>query len=91
MGVLFKLGFIITIALAVLIGLKIKSLYEVPPLPPIEDTWWGPKDRSSVSSEIQTFKISFPEKVLHLHVLVLPRRLLCIYILFYINIKGHIP
>lgn len=63
MGLLFKLSFIASVAIAVLIGLKVKSLYDVPPLPPIEDTWWGPQDRSTVSTEIQTFKINFPEKV----------------------------
>lgn len=63
MGVCFKLVFITTTALAILIGLKIKYLFDVPPPPVIEDTWWGPKDRSSVSSEIQTFQINFPEKV----------------------------
>lgn len=63
MGVLLKLGFVVSLAFAVFVGLKIKSLYDIPPLPPIEDTWWGPEDRSSVSTEIQPFKINFPEKV----------------------------
>ncbi|XP_023310063.1 juvenile hormone epoxide hydrolase 1-like isoform X2 [Anoplophora glabripennis] len=50
----------------VLVGiyLKGKSLFEVPPLPQLEDTWWGPRDPSKEDGEIRPFKINVSDEIL---------------------------
>lgn len=46
------------------LGIRIRSvLYAVPPLPSVEDTWWGYGESRDVDLEIKPFRISVPEKV----------------------------
>lgn len=43
--------------------MKTKSLFEVPPLPQLEDVWWGPRDPSQENTEIRPFKIDVSDEV----------------------------
>lgn len=49
--------------LLVAVYLQWKSLFEVPPLPQLEDTWWGPRDPSKEDTEIRPFKINVSDEV----------------------------
>ncbi|KAJ8985149.1 hypothetical protein NQ317_012801 [Molorchus minor] len=58
------LGVVVAV-LAVLAYLKlVRPLYEVPPLPKLEDTWWGPRDASREDTEIRPFKINVSNEIL---------------------------
>lgn len=47
------------------LAFEIYLLYKIPPLPILEDTWWGPGDGNSSEEDtsIKPFKINIPEKV----------------------------
>ncbi|CAH0556944.1 unnamed protein product [Brassicogethes aeneus] len=62
-----KCGIILLLlaAFAGFIGFKVKNaLFEVPELPKLEDTWWGPRDPSREDKAITPFKINVAEDVL---------------------------
>lgn len=40
-----------------------KALFEVPPLPKIEETWWGPGKPGKIDTSIRPFKINISEEV----------------------------
>ncbi|GJQ78777.1 Jheh2 [Trypoxylus dichotomus] len=64
MGVLGKLFFLIIVGVAIFLGIKLNSLFQVPPLPHLENTWWAVGQPSKVDTSIKPFKINVPEKVL---------------------------
>ncbi|GJQ78677.1 Jheh2 [Trypoxylus dichotomus] len=43
---------------------RINRLLEVPPLPVLEDVWWGPGEPRKVDTSIRPFKIDIPQKVI---------------------------
>ncbi|CAG9824999.1 unnamed protein product [Phaedon cochleariae] len=56
---------LIVLGLGLVIFMKVKPLLEVPPVPKIEDTWWGPgQPGKSVDTSIRPFKINVPDEVL---------------------------
>nr|ARE68677.1 juvenile hormone epoxide hydrolase [Epicauta chinensis] len=61
MGFLVKLFFLIS---TVLIGYAIHQLLQVPPLPQLEDVWWGPRDATKEDTSIKPFKINVSDEVL---------------------------
>jgi juvenile hormone epoxide hydrolase len=61
MGHILKLVFVI---ITVFIAYQISKLYETPPIPKLEDTWWGPRDPSKEDTSIQPFKIDISDSVL---------------------------
>ncbi|XP_018570554.1 juvenile hormone epoxide hydrolase 1-like [Anoplophora glabripennis] len=48
----------------VAVYMKGKVLFEVPPLPQLEETWWGPRDPSKGDTEIRPFKINVSDEAL---------------------------
>ncbi|KAI4471849.1 epoxide hydrolase 1-related [Holotrichia oblita] len=64
MGSCSKIFLVIGGISVILIGLKINSLLEVPPMPVLEATWWGPGQAKEVDTSIRPFKIDIPEKVI---------------------------
>jgi hypothetical protein len=42
---------------------EVRKLFKIPPLPYLEDTWWGPRDKSEEDTSIKPFTISVPEEV----------------------------
>jgi juvenile hormone epoxide hydrolase len=60
MGHILKLVFVI---ITVFIAYQISKLYETPPIPKLEDTWWGPRDPSKEDTSIQPFKIDISDSV----------------------------
>ncbi|KAI4471855.1 epoxide hydrolase 1-related [Holotrichia oblita] len=64
MGSCSKIFLVIGGISVILIGLKINSLLEVPPMPVLEETWWGPGQAKKVDTSIRPFKIDIPEKVI---------------------------
>lgn len=59
-------GVILTVLVAgfsVVVYLQVSSLYEVPPLPRLEDTWWGPRHPYKEETEIKPFKINISDEV----------------------------
>ncbi|KAK9732161.1 Epoxide hydrolase N terminus [Popillia japonica] len=64
MGSCLKIFLVISVILSILIGLKINSLLEVPPMPVLEETWWGPGQPKKVDTSIRPFKIDIPDKVI---------------------------
>lgn len=63
MGLLIKLIVSLTVVFVAFVAYKVRSLGDAPPLPKIEDTWWGPADRSTIEHEIRPFKINVPDQV----------------------------
>ncbi|XP_018570501.1 juvenile hormone epoxide hydrolase 1 [Anoplophora glabripennis] len=55
---------IFAIVAAVIYRKVVNVLYEIPPLPNLEDTWWGPREPSKEDTEIRPFKISVSDNVL---------------------------
>ncbi|CAH1183115.1 unnamed protein product [Phaedon cochleariae] len=56
---------LIVLGLGVVTFIKVKPLLEVPPVPQMEDTWWGPgQPGKSVDTSIRPFKINVPDEVL---------------------------
>lgn len=51
---------ILTIAL---VGYKLTGLFEKPPLPKLNNQWWGPGDKSKENTAIRPYKIEFPDEV----------------------------
>ncbi|KAJ3635157.1 hypothetical protein MTP99_008087 [Tenebrio molitor] len=43
---------------------EVRKLFKIPPLPYLEDTWWGPRDKSEEDTSIKPFTISVPEEVI---------------------------
>ncbi|KAI4471847.1 epoxide hydrolase 1-related [Holotrichia oblita] len=65
MGFIRKIIFVIVTISIVLIGIKIHDLlFQEPPLPVLENVWWGPGAESKVDTSIRPFKINVPQKVL---------------------------
>ncbi|KAK9732159.1 alpha/beta hydrolase fold [Popillia japonica] len=64
MGSCLKIFLAISAILTILIGLKINSLLEVPPMPVLEETWWGQGQAKKVDTSIRPFKIDIPDKVI---------------------------
>lgn len=55
---------IIFAIIAVVVYKKIvATFYEIPPVPELHDTWWGPREPSKEDTEIRPFKISVPDEV----------------------------
>ncbi|KAJ8938570.1 hypothetical protein NQ314_011429 [Rhamnusium bicolor] len=48
----------------VLLYLQVKTIFEVPPLPKLEDTWWGPRAPSREDTAIKPFKINVSDQIL---------------------------
>lgn len=64
MGLCGKLGLVIFAVAAVYVGLQINSLLEVPPVPKLEEVWWGPGGRpAEEDTAIKPFKINVPNEV----------------------------
>lgn len=65
MSLLRKLVLLSTVILIVLIGIKINSLIQPPPVPKIdENQYWGPGNRpSKEDTTIKSFKISVSDEV----------------------------
>jgi hypothetical protein len=42
---------------------KVRKLFKIPPLPYLEDTWWGSRDKSEEDTSIKPFTISVPDEV----------------------------
>ncbi|KAJ8925185.1 hypothetical protein NQ315_001370 [Exocentrus adspersus] len=64
MGVTGVIAITSIIVVSVAIFLQVRTLYEVPPLPEIEETWWGPREPSKEDTEIREFKINVSNEVL---------------------------
>ncbi|KAI4471858.1 epoxide hydrolase 1-related [Holotrichia oblita] len=64
MGLFARIFLVVSAISIILIGLKINRLLEVPPLPVLENTWWGPGDPKKVDTSIRPFKINIPQKVI---------------------------
>ncbi|KAI4471873.1 epoxide hydrolase 1-related [Holotrichia oblita] len=62
MGLFARIFLVVSAISIILIGLKINRLLEVPPLPVLENTWWGPGDPKKVDTSIRPFKINIPQK-----------------------------
>ncbi|XP_068892776.1 juvenile hormone epoxide hydrolase 2-like [Tenebrio molitor] len=43
---------------------KVRKPFKIPPLPYLEDTWWGPPDKSEEDTSIKPFTISVPDEVI---------------------------
>lgn len=57
---------LVTTSIAVVlvaVYMKGKALFEVPPIPELEDTWWGPRDPTKEDNEIRPFKINVSDEV----------------------------
>lgn len=63
MGLAHVILAVLTAILSVIVYLQVKSLYEVPPLPRLENTWWGPRDASKEDTEIRPFKLNISDGV----------------------------
>lgn len=62
-GTLIPIAFAIFVAF---VGYRTYScLYDIPPLPELKETWWGPGDAKSakLDTTIKPFKISVPDEV----------------------------
>ncbi|CAH1183113.1 unnamed protein product [Phaedon cochleariae] len=56
---------LLILGLGVLMFTKVRPLLEVPPIPKIEETWWGPgQPGKSVDTSIRPFKINVPDEVI---------------------------
>jgi hypothetical protein len=63
---IYTMGLILKLVLAIItvfIAYQISKLYETPPIPNLEDTWWGPRDSSKEDTSIQPFKIDVSDTV----------------------------
>jgi hypothetical protein len=60
-------GCVVVTAIIVVIILKladkVRKQFKIPPLPYLEDTWWGPRDKSEEDTSIKPFTISIPDEV----------------------------
>ncbi|EFA00566.1 Juvenile hormone epoxide hydrolase 1-like Protein [Tribolium castaneum] len=61
MGLIIKLVLVI---ITVLTAYQISKLFETPPVPKLENTWWGPRDPSKEDTAIKPFKINVSDEVL---------------------------
>jgi juvenile hormone epoxide hydrolase len=61
-------GCVVVTAIIVVIILKladkVRKQFKIPPLPYLEDTWWGPRDKSEEDTSIKPFTISIPDEVI---------------------------
>lgn len=60
MGLIIKLVFLIV---TVLTAYQISKLFDTPPVPKLENTWWGPRDPSKEDTSIKPFKINVSDEV----------------------------
>jgi hypothetical protein len=60
-------GCVVVAAIIVIVILKlvdkVRKLFKIPPLPYLEDTWWGPRDKSEEDTAIKPFTINVPDEV----------------------------
>ncbi|NP_001161902.1 juvenile hormone epoxide hydrolase-like protein 5 precursor [Tribolium castaneum] len=61
MGLIIKLVLVI---ITVLTAYQISKLFETPPVPKLENTWWGPRDPSKEDTAIKPFKINVSDEIL---------------------------
>lgn len=61
------IGSIVTILILVVsvpIGfVKYSGIFEIPQVPTLEDTWWGPENKGGDDVRIRPFQISVPDEV----------------------------
>ncbi|XP_044270184.1 juvenile hormone epoxide hydrolase 2-like [Tribolium madens] len=61
-------GCVILTAIAVIFILKfvnkIKRFFKIPTVPYLEETWWGPRDKSEEDTSIQPFTVKVPDEVI---------------------------
>ena len=63
MGLLGKLVLLSVTLTAVGIGYVVYNLKQVPEVPKLKSTWWGPGQPRKVDESIRSFKINVPEEV----------------------------
>ncbi|XP_044760197.1 juvenile hormone epoxide hydrolase 1-like [Coccinella septempunctata] len=56
---------LLVLTVGVLLGLvKISGIFNIPPIPKLEDTWWGPGGKDVDDVTIRPFKIAVPDEVI---------------------------
>lgn len=65
MGVLTKLSLLIIVPLAILVASIYVKLSALPPLPVLEEKWWGPGGPQKLDTAITPFKIDISDKVIN--------------------------
>lgn len=59
-----KVALTVVILCIASVGYKVKKvLFDVPSLPEVEETWWGPGDPGKEDTSVRSFKIDVPEEV----------------------------
>ena len=59
-----KITLILLTTFVIYLGIKINTLFEVPPIPNFENEYWGPGKPTKDDKTIRPFKIDVPEQVL---------------------------
>lgn len=84
MGLLGKLLLLSAALSVVYVGIKVnKLLFEIPPLPKLENTWWGPGESGEDDTAIRPFKVNVPDEVNP------QRNTFCRYIVLFITRIYH--
>ncbi|XP_045464544.1 juvenile hormone epoxide hydrolase 1-like isoform X1 [Harmonia axyridis] len=55
---------LLVLVVSIPIGIKFVSFFDVPPVPKLEETWWGPGTKGSEDVGIRPFKITVPDEVI---------------------------
>lgn len=63
MGYVGKLVAVVFILIGASFYVRIKSIFDPPEKPQVDDIWWGPGDPSKVDTSIRPFKINIPDSV----------------------------
>ncbi|KAL3288641.1 hypothetical protein HHI36_003074 [Cryptolaemus montrouzieri] len=64
MGYGIKLTVLATLSAIGFGALKVSNLFEIPPVPTLDETWWGPGTPSAGDKSIRPFKIAVEDEVL---------------------------
>ncbi|RZC34646.1 juvenile hormone epoxide hydrolase-like protein [Asbolus verrucosus] len=64
MGVVVKLFIVIITVLISWIGYKVNNIIKPPPLPRLEETWWGNGDPWRTDKSIRPFRVNISDKIL---------------------------
>lgn len=77
MGYTGKLVAVVLLFTTVTFYVKIKSIFDPPEKPQVDDIWWGPGDPSKTDTSIRPFKINIPDSVSKIKIFI--RLTLCIF------------